>query len=75
MFKIVMDKFSEHVKPIVEFEQADTRGLVFIGSLISFSQRQTTEGTSEYYRTIKFLSCTNTLGAETYANMGVSMIC
>lgn len=31
-------------------------------------------GTAECYLTIKFLSCTNTLGAEIYAALGVSIV-
>ena len=39
MFKVITDEFSKNVKAIVEFKKADTRGLIFVGSLLSVSER------------------------------------
>lgn len=44
MFKVIVDEFSENVKSSIKFKKADARGLIFVGSLTSFSQRQTIDG-------------------------------
>ena len=44
MFKVIMNEFSKNIKPRIKFKKADARGLVFVGSLTLFSQRQPIDG-------------------------------